>query len=70
MGKGFFRLKALLDIHVEGSVKQISEVVQLGDSGSTLGDASSGIVDPSLDITADLLLLFDLAYRKLNQVSQ
>ena len=62
VSEGFFGLHAFLHVHVERAVEKVGEIVQVNDAGTTLRDASSGVVYSGLDVTADLLLLFDFAY--------
>ena len=61
VGKSLLGLHAFLHVHVERAVEEIGEVVQFDGAGTALGDAASGVVYPALDVTADLLLLFDFA---------
>lgn len=68
MGESFLGLEALLHVHVESAVQQVGEIVEFHDAGAALSDSSGCIVYPALDVAADLLLLFDFAYRELRRV--
>lgn len=54
---------------MKGPVQQVGQIVEVIDAGAALRDASGSIMNSGFDIAADLLLLFDLAYRELLKVS-
>lgn len=65
MRESFSRLYTLLNVHVESTVQKIGEVVQFSNARTALSDTTRSVMNSCFDVSTDLLLLLDLAYREL-----